>query len=203
MDQEAHVLQPLVDRQVPRLLGHPGAVRVCGHAGEMDAPRAVLDPEQHVQRPQPDCLDREEVAGDDPMRLRAQELRPRRAACAAAPGPAHAARRSVLIVVAPTRIPSLRNSPWIRTQPQRGFSRANRSTSSRSSGSSGGRPAGRRRYVHFRRTNSRCQRKSVCGDTTNTDHRSRGSSRSPPRARPDHAAAAPAASPSAAAHSSW
>src|SRR5262249_42072062 len=42
------------------------------------------------------------------------------------------------------------------------------------SGSSGGRPTGRRRYVHLRRTSSRCQRRSVCGDTTNADHRSRG-----------------------------
>jgi hypothetical protein len=81
-----------------------------------------------------------------------------------------------LIVVAPTRIPSLRSSPWIRTQPQRGFSRARRKTSSRRSLSSGGRPARRRRYVHFLRTSSRCQRKSVCGETTNAGQRSRGSS---------------------------
>jgi hypothetical protein len=43
-------------------------------------------------------------------------------------------------VVAPTPIRSLRSSPSIRTQPQRGFSRANRNTSS---GLSCGRPAGR------------------------------------------------------------
>src|SRR6266496_1021763 len=46
-------------------------------------------------------------------------------------GPKPCCRRSVRIVAAPTRRPSLRNSPWIRTQPQRGFSRANRNTSSR------------------------------------------------------------------------
>jgi hypothetical protein len=89
-------------------------------------------------------------------------------------GPSRCRRRSVRIVVAPTQIPSLRSSPWIRTQPQRGFSRANRNTSSCSSGSSDGLPAGRRRYVHFRRTSSRCQRRSVCGETTNADHRPRG-----------------------------
>ncbi len=50
MGQEPHVPEPLVDCQVPNLLCHPGAVRVCGHPGEVTAPRAVLDPEQHVQR---------------------------------------------------------------------------------------------------------------------------------------------------------
>ncbi len=89
-------------------------------------------------------------------------------------GPNPYRRRSVRIVVAPTRTPRLRNSPWIRTQPQRGFSRASRNTNSRRSLSSGGRPAGRRAYVQFRRTNSRCQRSSVCGETTNADHRPRG-----------------------------
>jgi hypothetical protein len=38
----------------------------------------------------------------------------------------------------------------------------------------GGRPAARHRYVHFRRTSSRRQRRSVCGETTNADHRPRG-----------------------------
>jgi hypothetical protein len=79
-------------------------------------------------------------------------------------------------VVAPTRMPSLRNSPWIRTQPQPGFSRPRRSTSSRSPRSIGGRPGEQRRNVHFLATSSRCQRSSVCGETGNTGHRSRGNS---------------------------
>ena len=77
MDQEARVPEPLVDRQVPCLLGHPGTVRVGGHPCEMDAPRAVLDPEQHIQRSQPDRLHGKEVAGHDPLRLRAEKLAPR------------------------------------------------------------------------------------------------------------------------------
>src|SRR5438034_1109391 len=36
-------------------------------------------------------------------------------------GPTPERLRIDLIVVAPTRMPSLRNSPWIRTQPQPGF----------------------------------------------------------------------------------
>jgi len=90
MDQEPHVLQPFIDREVPCLLGHPGAVRVGGHPGEVNAPRPVFDPEQHVQRPQPDSLDGEEIAGQQPMRLRTQELRPARAASPRRPDPAHA-----------------------------------------------------------------------------------------------------------------
>jgi Transposase len=57
-----------------------------------------------------------------------------------------------------------------------GFSRPRRNTSSRRAGSSGGRPGKRRRYVHFLAMSSRCQRNSVCGETTNTDQRSRRSS---------------------------
>ena len=44
----------------------PGAVRVGSHPGQMDPTGVQLDKEQHVQAPQPDGLDREEVAGDDP-----------------------------------------------------------------------------------------------------------------------------------------
>jgi hypothetical protein len=80
----------------------------------------------------------------------------------------------ILIVVAPTQMPSLRNSPWMRRQPHLGFSLARRKTSSRISGSIGGRPGERRRYVHFFATSSRCQRSSVCGLTRNTDQRSLG-----------------------------
>ena len=55
-------------------------------------------------------------------------------------GPSRAARSRVRIVVALARRPSLRNSPAIRTQPQRGVSRARRRMSARTSGSIGGRP---------------------------------------------------------------
>jgi hypothetical protein len=65
-----------------------------------------------------------------------QEGPPRRGA-----GPSPERRSSDLIVVAPTRMPSLRSSPWIRTQPQLGSSRPSRSTSSRSCDRSAGGPA--------------------------------------------------------------
>src|SRR6266536_1862047 len=110
------------------------------------------------------------AVGEEPGRV-CEPYAPRRGA-----GPKPERRRTDLIVVAPTRMPSLRSSPWIRTHPQPGFSRPRRSTSSRSTGSIGGRPGERRRYVHFLATSSRCQRSSVCGETGNTDHRSRGSS---------------------------
>ena len=93
-------------------------------------------------------------------------------------GPRPCRRGSVLIVVAPTRIPSLRSSPEIPTQPQRGFSLAIRSTSTATSSSIGGRPA----YA--------CSGRSICvapasgvsaaasgGVTRNDIQRSAGSTR--------------------------
>jgi hypothetical protein len=44
------------------------------------------------------------------------------------------------IVEAPTRWPSLSSSPWIRMYPQRGFSRAIRTTKAARTSSIGGRP---------------------------------------------------------------
>ena len=80
---------------------------------------------------------------------------------------------------APTRMPSLRSSPWMRTQPQLRFSRPRRTISSTSSAPIGGRPGPRRRRHarHFRRPASRCQRTSVAGVTGKPRHRSRGRSR--------------------------
>ena len=78
-------------------------------------------------------------------------------------------------VLAASLIPSPTSSPWMRRYPQPGFSRANCSTSSRSSAAVGGRPGRRGRYVQRRATSSRCQRRSVAG-VTNSDrfHAPRG-----------------------------
>jgi hypothetical protein len=46
------------------------------------------------------------------------------------------------MVVAPTRMPRPRSSPWIRTHPQRAFSIARRRISSRTCEDIGGRPTG-------------------------------------------------------------
>jgi hypothetical protein len=58
-------------------------------------------------------------------------------------GPRPERRSSVLIVVAPIRMPSLHSSPWMQHAPSAG-SRARRSASSRILGSSEGRPERRR-----------------------------------------------------------
>jgi hypothetical protein len=73
--------------------------------------------------------------------------------------------------------PSPTSSPWIRRYPQPGFSRAKRSTSSRTSTAVAGRPGRRCGYVQRRATSSRCQRSSVAGDTTNDARAARGSTR--------------------------
>src|SRR5512132_3895658 len=48
--------------QVPGLLGDPGAIRVGRHPGQVDPPGVQFDEEQHIQPPQPDGVDGEEVA---------------------------------------------------------------------------------------------------------------------------------------------
>ena len=71
---EPNTGQPLLDGEVPRLLGDPGGVGVGGHAGGVHAPGRELDEEQDVQRLEADRLDGEEVGRPDPRRLRPQEL---------------------------------------------------------------------------------------------------------------------------------
>src|SRR6266536_1560485 len=58
------------------LLGDPGAVWVGGAAGEVYAPAAELDEEEHVEPLQPDGFDGEEVDRDHALGLRSQELAP-------------------------------------------------------------------------------------------------------------------------------
>jgi len=108
-----------VDGQVPRLLGDPGRVGMGRRGRDEDAPRLQLDEHQDVDGLEPDRLHAEEVASDDPLRLGLQELRPGGSGSPGA-GPRPAFLRSIRIVVAPTRMPNLRSSPWIRTAPRRG-----------------------------------------------------------------------------------
>src|SRR5664280_949457 len=53
---------------------------MSGRRAEVDPPAPELDEHEDVQRPEPGGLYREEVAGDDPLRLGPQELGPRWAA---------------------------------------------------------------------------------------------------------------------------
>src|SRR5664280_3793170 len=80
-DEEPDRAGPSVEaqRQVARLLGHPGRVRVRRRGAHMDPPAAKLDEHEDVERAEPDGLDGEEVAGDDALRLGPQELGPGRA----------------------------------------------------------------------------------------------------------------------------
>ena len=67
--EEPDTRQPLLDGEVPRLLGNPGGVGVRGDAGHVHAPRRELDEEQDVERFEADRLDGEEVGREDPRRL--------------------------------------------------------------------------------------------------------------------------------------
>src|SRR5664280_313591 len=79
-DEEPDRAHPSVEvqREVARLLGNPGRVRVRGRGTQVDPPAAELDEHQNVQRAEPGGLDGEEVAGHDPARLRPEELAPGR-----------------------------------------------------------------------------------------------------------------------------
>jgi hypothetical protein len=58
-------------------LGDPAGDRVGRHPGDADEAGAVLDEEQHVEPPEQDGVDREEVAGDQALGLGMKELPPR------------------------------------------------------------------------------------------------------------------------------
>jgi hypothetical protein len=100
-------------QQVAGLLGDPLAVGVGGDAGQVNTAGVQLDEEQHLQPPQPDRVDGEEVAGNDPGGLLAQECPP----SGGRPpwGGVQPWRRSVVrITVAERRTPSWSSSPWMR-----------------------------------------------------------------------------------------
>jgi hypothetical protein len=64
------------------LLGHPRRVGVPGSAQDVHSPGPDLDREQHLQRPEHERFDSEEVKRQDPLGLGPQELAPRGAATA-------------------------------------------------------------------------------------------------------------------------
>jgi hypothetical protein len=64
--------------EVASLLGHPFGNWLRGHAGDPDEARVVVDEDEHVEPPEEDRVDAEEVARHQPFRLRSEELRPGR-----------------------------------------------------------------------------------------------------------------------------
>src|SRR5437870_3058963 len=77
-DQELDLGGALTERhgQVARLLGHPFAGWVGGHPAYPYDTTLEFYEEQDVHSGEPDCLDREEVARQDPSSLGAKELGP-------------------------------------------------------------------------------------------------------------------------------
>ena len=114
-EQEADLPSSLVQhqQQVAGLLGGPAAVGVGSHPAEMDPSAVELDEEQHIQPPQPDRIDGEEVAGHDPGGLLAQDALQVVAARRGA-GSSPWRRSVVRIAVAETGTPSRCSSPLMR-----------------------------------------------------------------------------------------
>jgi hypothetical protein len=73
-EQEAYPSPSLFQHQhqVAGLLGNPAAVGVGSHPGQVHPPGVVFDEEQHIQPPQPEGVDGEEVAGHGPGGLLAR-----------------------------------------------------------------------------------------------------------------------------------
>jgi hypothetical protein len=67
----------VVYEQITGLLGSPCAVRVGGYAEDVYVPGRYLHDEQHVQAPEEDRVDMEEIAGEQSVRLSAEERPPR------------------------------------------------------------------------------------------------------------------------------
>jgi hypothetical protein len=98
--------------EVASLLSHPGRVGIGGHPGQVDAASGHFDEERDVEPPQPDGIDGEEVAGEDPGSLPTQERPPssgrwprRRVQTVAAQRGADRGRRDV--------DPKPEQSPWV------------------------------------------------------------------------------------------
>ena len=85
-----------------------------GYSCHMHLAGGELDEEKDVQGLQPDCLNGEKVASDDPLRLCSQKLRPARSI----PPRSRIQPMSRWTVLVPTLISSLRSSPWILMYPQ-------------------------------------------------------------------------------------
>ena len=133
-DEELHLMTGLgqVSYQVPGDLGDKAVVRVFGYPKEVSPPGGVLDGEQDVEPLEQHRVDGKEVRCQDPLRLGPSGT-PSTLGLGAVPAPSHGGGGRATDV-APTRMPSLASSPWIRTQPQLRFSRPSRTISSTRSG---------------------------------------------------------------------
>ncbi len=164
-DEEAEGADPVceVGEQVAGLRGGSGAVRVGGHAEDVHVPGRDLHDEQDVQALEEDRVDLEEVAGQQPLRLGAQERR-QEVSISRGAGLRRWARKIRRTVASLTWCPSRVSSPCALRYPQAGFSWASRSTRSRICWLVPGRP-GRFGYVHLRVIRRRCQASSGPGVT--------------------------------------
>src|SRR5262249_5128077 len=76
VDQEPCPLEEPAEAEVARLLADPGAGRVAGAAGEVDAAASELDEKEHVVAAQAEPLDGKEIARQRARRPWTQELAP-------------------------------------------------------------------------------------------------------------------------------
>ncbi len=140
-DQEARPHPFVVEshQQVVRLLGHPGALRVSGDARDVHATAREFNEEQDIQTLEEDGVHGEEVALEElaaSRRRNSTQLDSSRRGAGSIPS----RRRISQTVLAASETPSPTSSPWMRRYPQLGFSRASRSTRSRTSTGVPGRP---------------------------------------------------------------
>ena len=141
-------------------LGRPLACGVCRDAEQLHPPGPCLDDERDIRRWRVNTQSTS-VASSVAACAR-RKARQDSSRCTG--GGTRWARRILRMVEAATRCPSRRSSPWMRTTPQRRFSRASRKISAASSSGIGGRPGGLG-WRHFAAAMRRCQRSSVPGVT--------------------------------------
>jgi hypothetical protein len=173
--EEAQASSPLAQcqQEVAGLLGDSGAIRIGGHASQVDAAAVQLDEEQHIRPPQPDG---EEGAGDDPGGLLAQERPPGRIR-----PPWHRVQ-PMPTQHRPDRGSRDRDAEVLQfaldplVAPARVLP-GQRMISCCTSWSSGGRPVWRCGLVQAPATSRRCQRSRVSGLTKQHDQRERGNTR--------------------------
>ncbi len=65
-------------RSLHDLLGQPSGRRMSRHSSMDNLPCAVINDEEHIERPEPDCVNREKVAGPDFLGVLCEKLAPAR-----------------------------------------------------------------------------------------------------------------------------
>jgi hypothetical protein len=149
-------------RRIPQLLRDPRRVGISRDADLNDPARAEIDDEEREDRPEPDVVELQKVACPDLTTVIFEKGGPGLSCAIRSPDPAN-----VILDRPLADVPTLSNSPRMRSAPQSMFSSASRRITAMVSGEMRG--GGGRCFDFFRqksRKPARCHRRTVSGFTS-------------------------------------